>query len=149
MKRRFLCLLLGSVALSPGGKLFAAPGSTVTATVYVGRHFEVRDHDEPVKYVFNGATRIASITGSLSDRTRIQRLRLFPGWNLVSVGVTASNLVEQLGKAAISTVSVYQWNSPTGDYIPVNAGDNVPAGTVLWIKTATNQVADIGGTYNE
>ena len=41
-----------------------------------GKHFEVRDHDQPTKYVFNGASRVAATTGSLSTNTRIQRLRL-------------------------------------------------------------------------
>jgi hypothetical protein len=52
-------------------------------TFYVGKHFEVRDHDAPVKYVFNGNTRVARVTGSLSTNERIQRLRLRAGWNLV------------------------------------------------------------------
>src|SRR5207253_2077951 len=56
--------------------------SQLSTTLYIGNHFEVRDHDAPTKYVFNGATRVASITGSLSTNTRIQRLRIHPGWNL-------------------------------------------------------------------
>jgi hypothetical protein len=42
--------------------------SRVSTTVYVGKHFEVRDHDQPVKYVFEGSTRIARVTGSLSGQ---------------------------------------------------------------------------------
>src|SRR5439155_25321273 len=54
------------------------------------------------KYVFNGATRVASITGSLSANTRIQRLRLYPGWNLCSLAVTASNALQQLNSLSAS-----------------------------------------------
>jgi hypothetical protein len=54
------------------------PALAVETTLYVGKHFEVRDHDQPTKYVFNGNTRIARITGSLSTNTRIQRFRLYP-----------------------------------------------------------------------
>src|SRR5437879_4948892 len=66
----------------------ATTSGQITATIYVGQHFEVRDHDQPTKYVFNGPTRVAEITGSLSANTRIQRLRLYPGWNLCSIAVT-------------------------------------------------------------
>jgi hypothetical protein len=75
-------------------------GQVVTSTVYVGRHFEVRDHDQPVKYVFDGDTRLARVTGSLSPGSRVQRLRLSHGWNLLALAVTASNLVGQLEQSA-------------------------------------------------
>jgi hypothetical protein len=45
-----------------------------TWVLYPGRHFEVREHDEPTKYVFAGPTRIARITGSLSNQQRVQRI---------------------------------------------------------------------------
>src|SRR5829696_2135839 len=51
-----------------------------TTTIYPGMYFEVREHDQPTKYVFNGGTRVARVTGSLSTSTRVQRLRLHPGW---------------------------------------------------------------------
>jgi hypothetical protein len=34
--------------------VFAAAQSRGETTLYVGKHFEVRDHDQPTKYVFNG-----------------------------------------------------------------------------------------------
>ncbi|MGO8929793.1 MAG: hypothetical protein ACLQU3_23245, partial [Limisphaerales bacterium] len=72
--RRFsLGMLLAAVAVcSPA---LSSPSGAITTTVYVGRHFEVRDHDQPTKYVFNGSTRVAEITGSLSSNLRVQRLR--------------------------------------------------------------------------
>src|SRR5437764_12888839 len=91
--------------------LAAASGPTTT-TIYVGRHFEVRDHDQPTKYVFNCATRVASITGSLSSNPRIHRLRLYPGWNLCSIALTGS--FPASGWDVLS--AAYQWNEPTGNY---------------------------------
>src|SRR5213076_3526141 len=99
----------------------AAASGQITTTIYVGRHFEVRDHDQPTKYVFNGATRVASITGSLSTNTRIQRLRLYPGWNLCSLAVTASDALQQLNSLSASggegqaevVRSAFKWNPPT------------------------------------
>src|SRR6059058_5622276 len=125
--------------------LAAASGPTTT-TIYVGRHFEVRDHDQPTKYVFNGATRVASITGSLSTNTRIQRLRLYPGWNLCSLAVTASDALQQLNSLSASggegqgevVLSAFKWNLPAQGWLPVATNDKLAAGTVLWLKAKTN-----------
>jgi hypothetical protein len=78
-----LCTAVFSLALADS--VLSVQIGNVTSTSYVGRHFEVRGLDQPTKYVFNGATRVAAITGSLSANTRIQRLRLWPGWNLASL----------------------------------------------------------------
>ena len=122
--------------------------------IYVGTHFEVRDHDQPTKYVFNGATGIASITGLLSSNTRIQRLRLWPGWNFISLAVTAASALDQLnsfsgGEGQGEVVSAaYQWNPP-GDYSQVTTGQTVSTGAVLWIKAQTNATLGIVGTYSD
>ena len=131
-----------------------AGGECITTTVYVNNSFEVRDHDQPTKYVFNGVTRVAAITGSLSPNSRIQRLRLWPGWNLICLAVTAANALDQLNSRSASggqgeVLSIYQWNPPTGDYSPVTAGQTVSAGAVLWVKAPTNAVVGIVGTYSD
>ena len=77
----FICALLLVVA---------AVHLRTETTIYVGKHFEVREHDAPVKYIFNAQTRIARVTGSLSANERIQRLRLRAGWNLVSLAVAGN-----------------------------------------------------------
>src|SRR5215204_6118685 len=74
----------------------AATNGGTTTTVYINRYFEVRAHEQPVKYVFNGETRISRVIGSLSTEQRVQRLRFFPGWNLCSLAVAATNLLAQL-----------------------------------------------------
>ena len=138
-----LVVLLTAVAVcSPA---LSSPSGRITATIYVGRHFEVRDHDQPTKYVFDGSTRVAEITGSLSSNLRVQRLRLYSGWNLCSLAVSGS--FPATGAEAISTA--YQWNSGTGDYSPVTMGQMLAAGTVLWLKASTNAVVSILGSYTE
>ncbi|HXI53935.1 MAG TPA: toxin TcdB middle/N-terminal domain-containing protein, partial [Candidatus Saccharimonadales bacterium] len=52
----------------------AAAGRKPDTTLYVDKHFEVRN-GTPVKYVFNPAGRVARVTGSLSTRARVQRLQ--------------------------------------------------------------------------
>jgi RHS repeat-associated protein len=124
-------------------------------TLYVNSSFEVRDHDQPTKYVFDGATRVASITGSLSANTRIQRLRLWPGWNLLSLAVTATDTLDQLNSLSAAggqggvVSAAYQWNPSTGDYSPVTPSQTVSAGAVLWVKAQTNATLGIVGTYTD
>jgi hypothetical protein len=61
-------LWFAAVAVAGHSSAFGAE-----TTIYVNRHFEVRGHDQPVKYVWNGETRVARITGSLSTNPRIVR----------------------------------------------------------------------------
>ncbi|MHC1765845.1 MAG: RHS repeat-associated core domain-containing protein [Verrucomicrobiia bacterium] len=124
-----------------------------TTTLYVGNQFEVREHDQPTKFVFNGSTRVARIIGSLSNNNRIQRLRLRSGWNLVSLAVTVTNLAVQLARNAPDTASpaeaVFQWNPATGDFSPLVDDAGAVAGSVLWIKARTNACISVCGAYAE
>jgi RHS repeat-associated protein len=138
-----LCTVVASLALL--ASVFAVQAGSVTATIYVGSHFEIRDHGQPTKYVFNGSTRVAEITGSLSSNLRVQRLRLYPGWNLCSLAV--SGPFPASGAEAIS--AAYQWNSGTGDYSPIALGQSLAAGTVLWIKAGTNADVSVLGAYSD
>jgi RHS repeat-associated protein len=131
----------------------AAGGERVTTTVYVGRHFEVRDQDQPVKYVLNGDTRVAHLTGSLSSGSRLQRLRLQPGWNSLSLAVTATNLIGQLNQFATEPAplvrALYRWQPAALDYAEVNPGQTIEAGAVLWLKARTNAAVAVTGRYVE
>ena len=118
----------------------------VETTIYVGKHFEVREHEQPTKYVFNGATRVARVTGSLSTNTRVQRFRLHTGWNLLSLAVNATNVSDLLQLPGLIT-SARAWNPQTGDYSTVP--QVAPAGTILWVNAATNTTLAITGVYQD
>ena len=136
-----------SVSYKPGSPNFTNHTSRLT-TLYVSRAFEVRDHDAPTKYVFNGSTRIASVTGSLSSNPRIQRLRVQTGWNLCSVAVTASGTLAQLANLNPGLIqAAYQWSSAASNWLAVGANEALPAGTVLWLNASTNAVLSAVGTY--
>jgi RHS repeat-associated protein len=141
--RAFVPAAVAGLALA--NSALAVQTGSVTTTIYVGPHFEVRDHDQPTKYVFNGATRVAEITGSLSANPRVQRLRLYSGWNLCSLAVTGP--FPASGAEAIS--AVYAWNQPTRDYSAVNLGQNLAAGTVLWVRVKTNATITVLGSYSD
>lgn len=146
----FTLSIIAGLALT-ASTVSAAPSLQPTKTVYVNRHFELRDHDAPVKYVFNGQTRVARVTGSLTANERIQRLRLRAGWNLVSLAVTAPDFLDQLrdftdGPSPVIQ-ALYQWQPATKDFGTITSGASVAAGTVLWISARTNAVVAVRGRY--
>jgi RHS repeat-associated protein len=134
-------VVIRSVVTSHAG---TAGGERVTTTVYVSPHFEVRDRDQPVKYVFNGETRVARITGSLSANTRIQRWQLQAGWNLCGVAVDRATL-----PPAPEIIAAFQWNPVMKDYARVGTGQPLNAGSVVWVKVGTNVVTSLIGNHVE
>lgn len=142
MKIRPGIICLALAALTTLGSAKAANSGRTTTTVYVGRHFEVRNHDQPVKYVFNGDTRVARVTGSLSNNARIQRLRLQPGWNHCSVAVSDAALP---GRTELD--QVYRWNLGSSQYDSIGTQENLVAGDVLWIKANSPVVIGLSGSY--
>src|SRR5512140_365005 len=101
-RRRRLGILGALVLASSCSSLSADLAAT---TIYVGRHFEVRERDEPVKYVFNGNTRVARTTGTLAVPQRVQRLRVCRGWNLLSLAIASPNAQYQITNALASMVA--------------------------------------------
>ncbi len=115
-----------------------------TTVSYINKYFEVREHDAPTKYVWNGNTRVARVTGSLNTDLRVQRLRVWPGWNLVSLAVGGARLV-----ASFEILAALQWDHPTLTWLPISTNENLAAGTVLWLKASTNATLTITGTYSD
>ncbi|MBE0540506.1 MAG: VCBS repeat-containing protein [Verrucomicrobia bacterium] len=135
---------------TPGGQPATTNSPPATTSVlYPGKHFEVRDHDQPVKYVFSGSTRVARITGSLSANTRIQRLRLHSGWNLCSVAVSGFPLPRREEGQGEVVTAAYRWNQPDQNWLPVSTNELLAAGSVLWIKAATNATLSLVGSYQD
>lgn len=129
------------------------PQPATTSVTYVGKHFEVREHEAPTKYVFNGNTRVARVTGTLMPgNLRVQRLRVATGWNLVSLAVTTTNAAQQLstfpatGGEVVQTV--FKWRPDTRAFAAVSPTETLPAGTVLWIKAAANATLRVLGGYD-
>ena len=115
-------------------------------TIYVGKHFEVREFDAPTKFIFNGDTRVARVTGTMSPNQRVQRLRVHLGWNLLSVAVTAERGGAQLAATGL-TESIYQWNPVTRTFGVLNPNDTLAAGSVLWVKATEAGTLRVTGVY--
>ncbi len=121
--------------------------SRVTVT-YVNKYFEVRERDAPTKYIWDGATRVARVTGSLSTNLRVQRLRLYPGWNLCSLAVSPPTPLWGEGRGEVLSAA-FRWNPATLGWDEVLPSDTLPAGTVLWLRAITNATLAITGIYTE
>lgn len=116
--------------------------------LYPDKYFEVREADAPVKYVWNGNTRVARVTGNLATTARVQRFRLFPGQNLIGLAISTTNTVAQF--AAGSSVpgavrSARRWIPESLGWADVLPGTVLPAGSVLWVEAATNATLTVQG----
>jgi RHS repeat-associated protein len=146
-KRQLLCLLILGFAGNFEARLNAVD-SVVSAqsTLYINKYFEVRDYDTPTKYVWNGETRVARVTGSISTRPRMQLLRVNAGWNLRTLAVAAANAGEQLWQTQNNRVTgVFKWSASTSSFLELSSTDGLTERTVLWLRaTANTTLAVIG-----
>ncbi len=115
-------------------------------TLYVGQHFEVRELDAPTKFVFNGNTRVARVTGTLSPSQRVQRLRVSAGWNLISIALNAVSGGAQLA-AGGQVEAIYRWDPSGRAFAVLSPTDTVLAGTVLWVQASTAGTLRVMGVY--
>jgi RHS repeat-associated protein len=131
------------------GQAQGAPRSdTETATLYINKHFEMRDHDAPTKYVWHGETRVAKVTCSLKDNIRVQRLRLWPGWNLCSIAVNATDARSQLVAGRESSAALtFKYDTNQQHFLEVQPSEPMLAGTVLWLHSPSNLALRVIGNY--
>jgi RHS repeat-associated protein len=117
--------------------------------LYVNRYFEIREHDGVTKYVWNRNNRVARVTGSLNPDFCVQRLRLYPGWNLCSMAVTAARALSQMAVPAASpaVTCVCRWDDENRSWTKVGSEETLTAGTVAWVYAATNAVLSLTGSY--
>ncbi len=117
--------------------------------LYVGEHFEVRDGEEPTKYVFAGGQRVARVKGTLDpDRPRIQRFRLVDGWNMQAIAVSppvrTARTVFGLGDdPAVTSVATFDGTT----FTPLLADAPIPIGVVFWVLADEPRARTIVGTY--
>ena len=128
-----------SVVYNPGSTNANSP----ITTLYINKYFEVREYDQPTKYVWNANRRVARVIGSLSAGQRIQRIRLWPGMNLISTAVNGAALPASTNMIA----AAYQWNQGTLSWQTVPAGATLSAGSVLWLQAVANGVLTLMGSY--
>jgi RHS repeat-associated protein len=147
-ERRIIKRVFPKHSLAPTGGEGQGEGARLTSVLYPDRYFEVREHDAPTKYVWNGNTRVARVTGSLSANLRVQRLRLSPGWNLCSIAIGSPSPLWGEGRGEVLSAA-FCWNPVTLGWDEVLSSDSLPAGTVLWLHAHTNAAIAITGTYSE
>ena len=118
---------------------------THITTVYIDKYFEVREHDAPTKYIWNANTRVARVTGSFSGNQRVQRVRVWPGLNLVSIAVNEAAFPANTNVIA----AAYAWNASSLSWQSVVEGAIFSAGNVLWMHATTNATLTFTGSYSD
>lgn len=134
-----------------------APGNAAAPeiTFYVSPLYEVRPTASPIKYVWNGSSRIARISGSLSGNLRVQRLRLAAGWNLVALAVTVPDLLQQLpfgpppNGSGPRVEAAYRWDQQAQTFVALTPNDAGTAGSVLWLNVESPGTLSLTGSFEE
>lgn len=120
-------------------------------TIYVNQYFEIREGYQPIKYVYNATRRVARIIGSLDEYSkRIQRFRLFKGWNFISIAVDPDKnqtLADVIMKNSL--IAVYKWDPHENKYQWFDQTAPLKKGFVLCLNAETETVFSIMGNYVE
>jgi RHS repeat-associated protein len=121
----------------------------VVVTQYPSRFFEVRDPQQPVKFVFLGDERVADITGTLDPTAqRVQRVRVSEGWNLIALAVQAPDAETQLGVGLGDPIdAVYVWDPEDGTFRDATGPTDFASDAVLWLHAIRGAVLPLSGSY--
>ena len=118
-----------------------------TTTHYINRYYEVREHDTAVKYVWNGSTRVARVTGFLGATARLQHLRLTEGWNLVSSMVGGQfPVLDPAVNTDIGSAALLSNSTLDNGFVPITASTPVQPGAVMWIHARRDMNLFLTGT---
>jgi RHS repeat-associated protein len=110
-------------------------------TIYVNAYYEERPGGTPVKFVFDGATRVARVEGSIdTDSPKIQRIRLASGWNAVTAAVNAGGTLAQVFGAE---ATCYAFRD--GRYEVLAANERIVPGEPLWVHSLTARLCVLKG----
>jgi YD repeat-containing protein len=119
-------------------------GSSASTVLYPDRTFETREFNAPVKYVWSGDERIASVTGNLNGSRRVQRVRLAQGWNLLALGVE----INEIASLFVDGVDEIFRIDPDSDLlVAMDFKDVLEVGSLLWVHSRDAQVLSIDGIY--
>lgn len=119
-------------------------GPSPDHTLYIDRTYELRPGAAPVKYVWNGETRVARVTTNLNAAQRQQRFRLQSGWNICTLAVALTNGGTQLSSPLVS--AAYRYAPATGTYHKIAANEVLPVGTLLRIQATASGELAVRGT---
>jgi RHS repeat-associated protein len=119
-------------------------GNPTNEVVYLSASYEIRQ-GRAVKFIFAGPVRVARVEGPLPVADRVtQHEVLYPGWNLVPIGVQVTNTSPQSVLATVNGAydTVCKLHGDTYlTYIPgqsQNSLSNLTAGAAYWIHVQRN-----------
>jgi RHS repeat-associated protein len=110
--------------------------------------YEVRPGNSAEKLIALPGLPLARVAASLSRTPRVQRLELQPGWNLVSVALTVTNLESQL--ESVITPGTPVLRADTADGAPASLPGTVsPGPAAYWVHARSASVAPVVGAAPE
>ncbi len=120
---------------------------SLETTHYIDDNFEVREHEQPVKYVWAGEVRLARVVGMLNEApTGTQSISVAAGWNLFAVELDAPDTAAQLGIGSDARIlNCLRWNGETKQFDGAASDTELPAGIVCWLESAEAFTLELQG----
>lgn len=104
-----------------------------THVLYPDRTYEVREHNEHIKYVWNGTTRVARVTRELNQTEKLQRFSLGTGVAYLTLAIELKNAGTYFDKTIFT--KVHRYLPETFGWSAVTDSETIPAGTLLRVLT--------------
>jgi RHS repeat-associated protein len=118
--------------------------SRETSVLYPDRSFEIREYGAPIKFVWNGNTRVARVAGNANGLERIQRVRLHSGWNQVVVLVRDVPTLD-FERMIDSPDKLISYSG--GRYLTLSESVGFRRGDVIWMYSPKPAIATLRGVY--
>ncbi|MBL9167173.1 MAG: VCBS repeat-containing protein [Verrucomicrobiales bacterium] len=110
----------------------------------IDQYFELREGHQPVKHVWLGNNRMARSMTDLNSsvRGRVQRVPLRAGWNVFACQLSGR---WQPGAGSIVPDQALIWNRGLARFEPLQVGDPMPSGAVVWVHTRRAGIWSLAG----
>lgn len=117
---------------------------------YIGDYYDVREGEDPIKYVYDGEDTLALVRGSMdADAQRTQRFLASEGWNLFAMAVDAPDAALQLGVGDFPIEAIFLIDPLTSQPVAADENTPIPPGTAFWLKATEAVSLGVTGDYDD
>jgi RHS repeat-associated protein len=117
---------------------------------YIGDYYDIREGEDPIKYVYDGEDTLALVRGSMdAEAPRTQRFLASEGWNLFAMAVDAPDAMGQLQSEGATPESIFLIDALTNQPVPATAESLIPPGTAFWLWSPASKSFSVTGDYED
>lgn len=131
----------------PDGSIEKTP---TTFVQYIGDYYDIREGEDPIKYVYDGEDTLALVRGSMdATAPRTQRFLASEGWNLFAMAVSAPDAMLQLAADGGTADSIFLIDPLSNQPVAATADSQIPPGTPFWLWSPASKSFSVTGDYED